>query len=160
MRPTEVPGNWADDSQGLDYLAVEISYGGIWVDLNDVDRFQIAATNTRDNTSKTFRKITTTSPVLGGTYLVHAVPELVSEQVSIYVRGSTQTELADNFFFLDQLFEQLSYQLRWTYNEYRETWDCQLADASYSRGQVMTHSVMAMSTYTVPRFPRVTRESV
>lgn len=150
----------ADDLDGLQYMDAEISYGSSWVSLNDGERYKIAATNTRDNTSKTWRKITAQSPVLGGTYLVHAVPELVTEQVGVWIYGSNQTDLADNFFFLDELFEQPSFRLRWTFNEYREYWDCQLADASYSRNQVWTHSAMAMSTFSVPRFPRVTRERV
>lgn len=148
----------ANPDRGLKYVDLEISYGDQWISLNDHDKFIINGSNTRDNTSKTWRKVTAQSPVLGGTYLVHAVPELVSEQVSIWIYGADQTDLADNYFFIEELFEQPSYRLRWTYNDYRETWDCQLADASISRNQVNTHNTMAMVTYTVPRFPNVTRE--
>lgn len=150
----------ADDLDGLWYLDAEVSYGSTWISLNDGERYKLSATNTRDNSSKTWRKITAQSPVLGGTYLVHAVPELITEQVSVYVYGNNQTDLNDNFWFLDELFEQPSFRLRWTTNEYREYWDCQLADGAYSRNQVWTHSAMAVSTYSVPRFPRVTRERV
>lgn len=148
------------DQEGLQYLAVEISYGGEWVDLNDGQRFKINAEGTRDNTSKSWRKITAQSPILGGDYLIHAVPNMVSEQVGVWVYGNTQTDLADNFFFLEELFEQLDYRLRWTTNEYRETWRCQLAEASSGRGQVWTHSQMAVSTFTVPRYPDVARERI
>lgn len=148
------------DEKGLTYLACEISYGGEWVNLNDGEQFRLNAQNTRDTTSKTWRKITATSPILGGNYLVHAVPEMVNEQVSVWVHGNTQTDLSDNFFFLTELFEQFDYRIRWTFNEYREYWRCQIAEASSSRGQVWTHSQMAMCTFTVPRYPDVERERI
>jgi hypothetical protein len=148
------------DHEGLNYLAVEISYGSEWVNLNDQERFRIGAQNTRDNTQKRWRKVTATSPVLGGDYLVHAVPEMITEQVSVWVLGNSQTDLADNFFFLEELFEQFDFRIRWTFNEYREYWRCQLADSSSSRGQVWTHSQMALNTYSVPRYPNVERERI
>lgn len=148
------------DQEGLSYLAVEISYGGEWINLNDNERFRVSAEGTRDQTQKTWRKITAQSPVLGGNYLVHAVPDMVSEQVNVWVYGNSQSDMADNFFMLEELFEQYDFRLRWTFNEYREYWRCQLADASSSRGQVWTHNQMAMSSFTVPRYPDVTRERI
>lgn len=148
------------DEEGLTYLAVEISYAGQWVNINDGDRFRISAEATRDNTSKTWRKVTAQSPILGGDYLVHAVPEMMQEQVGVWVYGNTQSDLADNIFFLTDMFEQLDYRLRWTTNEYRETWTCQVADSSTGRGHVWTHNQMAVCTFTVPRYPRVFREHV
>ena len=146
--------------EGLSFLAVEISYGGDWIDLNDHDRYIVGAENTRDSVTKSWRKITAQSPVLGGDFLVHAVPEMITEQISVFIHGADQSDLADNFFFLDELFEQPNYRIRWTLNDYREYWRCQLAEASHSRGQVWTHGNMAQSTYSVPRFPDVTRERI
>lgn len=147
------------DQEGLDYLAVEISYGGEWVNLADGERYKISA-ESRNTGNKSWRKITTQSPVLGGNYLVHAVPEMVEETVSVWVYGNTQSDLSDNFFFLEELFEQFDYRIRWTTNEYREYWRCQLAESSFSRGHVWTHSMMAQSTFQVPRYPDVTRERI
>jgi len=145
---------------GLNYLGLEISWGTRWVNLNDHDSYRIGAEQTRDSTARTWRKITADSSVLGGTYLIHAVPEMVSEQVHLWVYGGSQTELSDNLFTLMELFEQYDYQLRWTFDEYRETWRCQLADATMSRGQVWTHSLMASVALTIPRWPDVTRERI
>jgi hypothetical protein len=157
----EVPfGVTAPEEEGLQYLACEISYGGEWVDLNDHERYRIAAEGTRESSSKTYRKITAQSPVLGGSYLVHAAPEMVSEQINVWVHGNNQTDLADNYWFLNELFEQFEYRIRWTFNEYRETWRCQLADAQSARGHVWTHNHMALCSYTVPRFPDVSRERI
>ena len=41
---------------------------------------------------------------------------------------------------LNDLFEQYDYRIRWTFNEYREYWRCQLADAVSSRGHVWSHN--------------------
>ena len=69
---------------GLDYLAVEVSYGTRWVNINNGETYKIAGDTTRESTAKTWRKVTADSPILGGNYLVHAVPEMVAEQVGVY----------------------------------------------------------------------------
>jgi hypothetical protein len=142
---------------GLDYLAVEISLGSRWVNLNDHDVYRIGA-DSRESTSKTWRKIVADSPILGGNFLIHAVPDMVSEQVSVWVYGTTQTEVADNLFFLTEMFEQYDYRIRWTFDDYREYWRCQLADATMSRGHVWTHNLMAQAQFNVPRYPDITTE--
>jgi len=145
---------------GLEYMAVEISYGSRWVNLNDGETYKIAGDGTRETSQKSWRKITTDSPILGGNYLIHAVPEMIGEQVSVWVYGQTQTEVSDNLFSLQEFFEQYDYRIRWTTNEYREYWRCQLADAAISRGHVWTHSLMARADFTIPRYPDVTSERI
>lgn len=145
---------------GLDYLAAEISFGSRWINLNDRLSYRIAGDTTMETSTKTWRKVTTESPILGGNYLIHAVPEMVAEQIGVWIYGNSQTDLSDNLFTLLELFEQYDYRIRWTFDEYREYWRCQLADASMSRGQVWTHSQMAKATFTVPRYPDVSREHI
>jgi hypothetical protein len=145
---------------GLDYLAVEVSYGTRWVNINNGETYQIAGDTTRDTTAKTWRKVTAESPILGGNYLIHAVPEMVQEQIGVWVYGATQTEVSDNLFTLTDLFEQYDFRIRWTFDEYREYWRCQLADATMSRGQVWTHSLMARAEFAIPRYPDVTTERI
>ena len=157
---SKVPYGAPAEEPGLNYLAVEVSYGSRWVNINDGERYKINAEQTRDSSAKTWRKITAQSPVLGGNYLIHAVPEMVMEQVSIWVYGNDQTDLADNLFFLDDLFEQHEYRMRWTFNEYREYWRCQLADSTMSRGHIWTHNKMAVTAFAVPRYPDVQRERI
>lgn len=150
----------AAPSTTLDYMAVEVSWGSQWVNINDHDRYEISADGTRDSTTKSWRKTTADSPVLGGNYLVHAVPDMVSEQVTVRVRGVDQTDLADNYFTLMAMFEQIDFRIRWSFNEYREYWRCQLADTVMSRNQVWTHNLMGVATFTVPRYPDVERERI
>ena len=145
---------------GLDYLAAEISFGSRWINLNDRLSYRIAGDTTMETSAKTWRKVTAESPILGGSYLIHAVPEMIAEQIGVWIYGNSQTDLSDNLFTLLELFEQYDYRIRWTFDEYREYWRCQLADISMSRGQVWTHSQMAKATFTVPRFPDVSREHI
>jgi hypothetical protein len=144
----------------LQYMAAEISYGTRWINLNDGINYKIGAEGTRDQVSKSWRKVIANSPILGGDYLVHAVPDMVQERVSVFIYGQTHTEVSDNLYQLQDLFEQYDYRIRWTFDEYREYWRCQLADISMSRGQIWTHSLMAKAVFTVPRYPDVTREHI
>src|SRR3954463_12704139 len=148
------------ESEGLNYLGCEISYQSTWVNLNDGERYKISAQGTLDTTSKTWRKITAQSPVLGGNYLVHAVPEMVTETIGVWIYGGDQTNLSDNLATLEMLFEQFSFRIRWTFNEYREYWNCQLPEAQIARGQVWTHSQMAMASFQIPRYPQAVRERI
>jgi hypothetical protein len=145
---------------GLDYMAAEVSWGSRWVNINDGEMFKISGEGTRETTGKTWRKVTADSPILGGNYLIHAVPEMVTEQIAVWVYGQSQTDVSDNLFLLMELFEQYDFRIRWTFDEYRETWRCQLADSSMGRGQVWTHNTMAKAEFTVPRYPDITREHI
>jgi len=155
-----VPYGLAESSGRLDYMAVEVSWGSRWENINDHVRFRIGAEGTRDNVQKTYKKITTESPILGGNYLVHAVPDMVNETLAVWIYGDDQTELAENYALLETLFEQWDFRIRWTLNESRETWRCQLPDANGSRNQVWTHNLMARMSFTIPRYPEITRETI
>lgn len=141
----------------LSYFDVEVSWGGRWVSLNDHVNYQVSA-DTRENTTVSWRRIQTTSAVLEGTYTVHAVKETVNEQVNVLVFAPDQFDLAINVAKLEELFSQHSYRIRFTYDDYLEYWDCQMADYSLIRSQVYTHSTMAGLQAQVPRFPTVVRE--
>lgn len=142
------------------YLAVEVSWGSRWIDINDGVSFEISAENTRNTVAKSWRKITATSPVLAGDYLIHATPEMVAETISLWVRGEDHVELNENIDLVERLFTQMDYKIRWTYDDYRETWTCQLADSSSARNHVWAHNTMASMSFTVPRYPDVVRERI
>ena len=130
------------------------------MNLNDGEIYKIAGDGTRDSTAKTWRKVTADSPILGGNYLIHAVPEMVAEQIGVWVYGQTQTELSDNLFGLRSCSSSTTTGSGGRSMSTGSTWRCQLADATMSRGQVWTHSLMAKAEFTVPRYPDVTREHI
>lgn len=150
----------APKEKGLAYLGVEVSFGSRWIPINDGQTYRVSSEQSRDTSAKSWRKTLADSPILGGNFLIHAVPDMVMEQMAVWVYGSDQTEVSDNLFTLISLFEQYDYRIRWTLNEHREYWRCQLADSSMSRGHVWTHNLMAVAHFQIPRYPDVTRERV
>lgn len=144
----------------IQYMAVEVSWGSRWENINDHTRFRIAAEGTRDNVNQTWKKVTADSPILGGNYLIHATPEMVAETVGVWVYGETQTDLTENYQLLMRLMTQWDFRIRWTIDDIRETWKCQLPDATTSRNQVWTHSLMAKAQFSIPRYPDVITETV
>jgi len=143
--------------KGLTTYLVEIEYGGTWVNLNDHLNYKVGAAS-QDNTQVTWRKIMAESPVVEGSYLIHATRGLVMEKLQIYVYGADQWGMNENTAKLEELFGRLEYRIRLTFDDYREYWRCQTADYAMTRSQVMVHNVMNIFDATVPRFPTVERE--
>jgi hypothetical protein len=111
-------------------------------------------------TSVSWRKVQVASPVTEGSYTVHAVREMVTENVPIMVRGANNFEMQLNLKRLEELFARLDYRLRLEFDDYRETWSCQTAEYSTERSRVYAHNGMAIFTATVPRFPTATVERI
>lgn len=143
--------------QGLNYYSMEVSYGGTWIDLNDGYNYKVGA-ETMASTQVQWRKVMAESPITEGSYVVHAVRALVTENIQIYVHGADMWMVNENLAKLEQLFARLDFSLRITMDWYRETWRCQTAEWSSQRSQVMSHNYMAVFQVDVPRFPTVTRE--
>ena len=126
------------------------------INLNDHSSYAISADATRDRVSVSYRQINATSPALAGDYLVHSVPEMVTESVQIWVYASTQTQLAARYKALRDAFEHWQYQLAWSWADYSEHWNCNAAKSiDANMGQGMLHNYMAQVTLQVPRFPTV-----
>lgn len=119
--------------------------------------YAIAADNTRESVQRSYNQIKATSPALAGEYLVHSVPGMVVETVTVFVYGSTKTQLNQRIRALVTAFESWSYTLTWAWDEYSEVWTCNAAVSITSdQGQVMLHNHMAKVSLQVPRFPTVT----
>lgn len=144
---------------GLSTFYLEVSWGGQWYNLNDSVRYKAGA-ETLTGSQVVWRKVMAASPVAEGNYLVHAVKDLQNEQLQVYVHGQSQNDLNENVYRIEQLFSQLDYRIRLTFDDYREYWRCQPADWTLSRNQTLTHNTMAVFDLTVPRFPTVTREMI
>lgn len=144
----------------LDYFTIEATLGGIWINLNEPGSFKPATDPNLAGTSKTKRRITTTSPVLDGDYLIHATAGQITEQLKIWVYGDDHTDLANNYQLLEQIFDQFDFRVRITMDNFREVWTCQASDYTLDRSQTMTHNCMAIFTASIPRFPSVYREEI
>lgn len=142
----------------LETYAFEVSYGLQWVNLNDHQRFIIAG-DAMANRAKSFRQTKATSQITEGDVLIHSVAEMVAETVKVQAYGYDQADLEDNIATLEALFEQFSYQVRVTKNNFREIWTCQASpNITIEAGQVYLHNMMGIVTAVVPRQPTMTRE--
>lgn len=112
--------------------------------------------STRDNRQVAHRKIEAANPFVGGSFVVHAVPENVTENVSVYVYANTALLLKDRVKALTDAFDQVSYTMTFRTENVTETWRCSVADYMIQSGHELQHNFMALIKASVPRNPKVT----
>lgn len=135
-----------------DSFSALISYGDQWVNLNDGNRFKFRADGYGQK-SQTLRRITVDSPYFDGTYSIHTTKENVNESVMIEIRGASQNIVTENMLLLLDCVAQDTYQIRFDAEDHRETWQCEPADYTVDRSQVLLHNRMATVTLSIPRLP-------
>lgn len=141
----------------LDNFNFEIHNGSYWVSISNGLRFYIDPDGFGEH-AQAQRRITAQSPFYEGTYLVHSVRENVQETVTVGVLGSSQNEVTENLLMLEELITQPSFKMRLTMQDHAETWSCQSADYTISRGHVLMHNIRATMRISVSRLPEVTYE--
>lgn len=126
------------------------------LNLNDGTAYAVAGDSTREQVAVSYNQVTATNPTMAGQYLVHSVPQMVSETVKIWVYGTSQVQVQQRYQALKTAFENWAYQLHWTFADYSETWNCNaVTQLNSEMGASMLHNYMAAVTLTVPRFPAV-----
>jgi hypothetical protein len=138
--------------------AISTPSGG-WLDLNDTINYRVTA-ESFNSYSQSWRRTEVTSPWIAGKYLVHAVPDAVEEGVSVYVMGTSQTQMRGSIDYLIACATQLSYQVRYELDEVRVTWDCLAADFSVEMSRELLNNAMATVKLSVTRQPQVFLERV
>jgi hypothetical protein len=138
--------------KGMEQFDVEVGYGGGWISLNDKLNFRVAA-DSINSTALTQRRIETQNPVLEGKYLIHAVPEHVTEMLHVYVYGQSMVDAMEKARGLIDAFTQFDFQVRVTMDSHREYWRCQTADWTMERTHTNVHNQMVGLNFQVPRFP-------
>ena len=142
-----------------DSFAVSVSSGEEWVYLSDgIDMW--VSPEGFGSSQVGWRRETAESRFYHGQYLLHAVKNNVTENVTVYLRGDTQNAVTELVMLLEELFSQPTYQVRVQYGDHRETWYCQTADYTVERSHVLMHNHMAKMTFQVPRLPETTKEIV
>jgi hypothetical protein len=139
---------------------------GTWLDINDGTKYKVSADSIGSN-AVTWRKTEVTSPYVEGKFLVHAVKDMVSNGLTVWVTGypynnhaSGQNQLQTNIDDLITPFEQISYQIKYTMGNMQIVWDCQTADHSVEMSREYVHAMMVPVKFTVPRFPTATRSAI
>lgn len=152
-------GRRSRDQDTLDNFRFEISNGSYWVPVHDGFNYYVAPDDFGEH-AQTQRRITASSPFYEGTYLIHSVRENVTEQFTIHILGASQNDVTENILALEELVTQPSFKIRMILGNHAETWSCQSADYSISRGHVYMHSTRAAMRVSVPRLPEVSYEVV
>jgi len=122
------------------------------LDISDNVRYRLADM-TLGNRSVSFRRQQATSPYLPGTWTISAVPDTISENVGVYVYGTSNAELRLRLDQLTDCFSQLNYFMSWENEDDSYIWMCQVADYQVDTRREFQHATMALCTFEVPRYP-------
>jgi len=140
----------------LDFVSVRIQDGRQWTELNDEIKYKVEGSSFNDS-AVTWRRTLVESPWISGRFMVHAVKDVVEEQLTIYVYGQDHVDLQDNIDNAIARFSQFSYILEFTLDENRLQFSCETADYSVTRTRELIHNQMAMINFRIPRIPEYDR---
>lgn len=139
---------------------------GTWLDINDGNKYVVSG-ESLGISSVSFRKTEAQSPYIEGRFLIHAVKDMVEENIVVWVSGypyntnsSGQHQLRENIDALLEAFEQLSYTVKYTFGNSQVEWNCQTANYSVEFDRQYIHRLYVPVKLAVPRFPTVTRSSI
>lgn len=138
----------------LGFFEVVVKMGTYELSLTDRIRYYVSPEDFGEK-AQVLRRITAQSPFFDGTYLVHSTKENVTEMITVYVLGATQNEVTENLLLLEEAISQASFNIVVTAGNHQETWSCQAADYTISRGHIMLHNSRAMMKMSIPRLPDV-----
>lgn len=146
-------------------MSVQLS-DGTWLDINDGNTYVVSA-ESLGNSNVSYRKTEAQSPYIEGKFLVHAVKDMVEENISVWVSGypfstnaAGQNQLRTNIDALTDAFSQLSYNVKYTFGNSQVIWSCQTANYSVGFSREYIHNLYVPVKLSVPRFPTVTRSSI
>lgn len=139
---------------------------GSWLNLNDGNVYRVAA-DSIGSQATSWRRTEAQSPYVEGKFLIHAVKDMSSVNLTVWVSGypqnthsAGQNQLQTNIDALINPFEQMSYQVKYTAGDTQITWDCQTADYSVEVTKDYLYAMYVPVKFTIPRFPTVTRSSI
>lgn len=128
-----------------------------WLSLNDGINYKVAA-DSFETSAIQYRRTEVTSPYVGGSFLVHAVPQNAMETVQVYCYGASFFAAQTNVTNLINAIAQLRYQVRKSVADTVYTYSCYTADYSVTGSNVYVASKMIPVTLQIPRLPQVSIE--
>jgi hypothetical protein len=102
-----------------------------------------------------FRKQEVSTIFVGGTHLVRAAPDNVTEQLVVDVTGATQAELYARKKALTDGLSQLTYQVTLTFADHQEVWSCFTAGWTEQEEQEWRIARTSQVRAQVPRLPNM-----
>lgn len=134
-------------------VSLVISDGVSGIQLNNRSAGYALAADARRERSITWRKTEATNPFVEGSYVTSAVKENITEQVAVYVYGSTALQCRNRVEALIAAYSQIRYSMTWTLEGAEEVWACMPADVQIGTQKEYQFARMALVTATVPRHP-------
>ena len=137
---------------------------GTWLNINDNAKYLVSA-DSLGQSSVSFRRTEVKSPYVEGSFLVHAVKDMVSENLTVFVNGfngtdQTQHDLRENIAALIEPFTQNYFNLKYTFGNSEIIWSCQSADYSVQQSREYVHKMMVPVRLTFARYPTETRSEI
>lgn len=151
----KVPTNWGEEP-----FACRITGpNNNWINLDDHENY-ITAADSFGSSATQQRRSQVTGPYVAGKFTTYAVPDQVTENVTIYVLGDSQTVLQANLANLIDAVNQLYFQLVWSVGETSYTWDCDCADYTIDFVNTSMFARQLSVKLSIPRNPVITMGSI
>lgn len=122
------------------------------LDINDHTSYVIAGPSAMSGTVMWDRK-QVNAPWVDGDITVARRRQNVMENLSIYVKGSSQADMDTKIATLIAAFTQDRYGLQIIIGSANHAWDCEAADYTVSLDTVHFHALYAQVTFAIPRKP-------
>lgn len=125
---------------------------GLWLSANDKIKYRVGAASFNESSTQ-YRRTEVTSPYVAGSFLVHAVPQNVTETLEIYCYGGTYDEAKYNTEQLIAALTQPMYKIQRQTADETSLFDCFAADYSVKSSNVYVAANMIPVVFQVPRLP-------
>jgi hypothetical protein len=138
---------------------------GTWLNINDNVKYRVSA-DSLGQSSVSFRRTEVKSPYVEGSFLVHAVKDMVSENISVFVNGysvdseQSQDALRDNIQALIDAFTQNYFDLKYSFGNSEILWKCHSADYSVQQSREYIHKMTVPVRFSFSRYPTETRSEI
>jgi len=144
------------------YLSVKIEVqqsNSNWLDISDGTNYRVSST-TFENSAVTFRRDEVTNAFVEGKFLVNALRDNITENLVVYVYGSTMATLKTNIDALTNSVSQINFNTRVTLENSQRLWQCWASDYTVNITNAMFHNRQAMVTIQLHRLPTETVTTV
>jgi hypothetical protein len=140
-------------------VSVKLETPSGWIELEDHASGYTLSADSFVTSATTHRKTEVSSEWMEGTYVARSVKDNISEQVAVYIQGTSPYDLAQKIAVLAKGFDQLNYQMIVRFADSEDTWNCFVADYTITTKVEIRFATMALLQATVPRLPSsVTRK--
>lgn len=140
-----------------DDMQVSCTLAGIDLDGGrDVNGYELHA-DTRSQVQYTWRKQTVENTFVEGSYDVRAVRGNVTEQIAVWVYGTSPSDFERKVQVIASAIARSSFPVVWGKTGMTETWDCTYSDYTLETQREFQHATMGIVRIALQRRPRVTR---